>query len=244
MVEQPRRFGVLFPPGNVAMERELPCVLPPGVAMHCNRLSRPDSSLSAESLLAMEASVDRAARDLAQTYPEVIVYGCTSGSFLGGIGDEDAIARKIESLTGIPAVTTATAVWQALKAVDARLIYMITPYPDEINRHEALFLDHHGIEVAGWDSFPCRTSEEIRRITSDEVAELTLRHRADIARCDAVFISCTQLLSVDRIAYLESELDKPVVSSNQASLWAALRRMGIDSPGLGAGRLLDLPVKE
>src|SRR5262245_35408834 len=126
-----RRFGVLFPPGNVAMERELHPRLPQGVSMHCNRLSRPNSSLSEESLLAMAQSVERAARDLAQTYPEVIIYGCTSGSFLGGVENDSDIADSIETLTGIPAITTSTAVRQALHAVDATRVFMVTPYPDD-----------------------------------------------------------------------------------------------------------------
>ncbi|GGE31287.1 maleate cis-trans isomerase [Agaricicola taiwanensis] len=230
-----RRFGVLFPPGNVAMERELPPLLPEEVAMHCNRLSRPDSSLSEASLLAMEASVDRAASDLAQTQPEVIVYGCTSGSFLGE--DDGAIARKITALTGIPAVTTATSVWQAMRALAMARVYMITPYPDELNRQEADFLRHHGIEVAAWDSFQCRNSEEIRRVPSREVSTLAMSHAREISACDGLFISCTQLHTLDQIERLERELNVPVVTSNQASLWAALTRMKIDVTGISAGRL-------
>lgn len=239
MKNSKRRFGVLFPPGNVAMERELHPRLPAGVSMHCNRLSRPDSSLSEDSLLAMAQSVERAARDLAQTYPEVIVYGCTSGSFLGGAESDTAIARHIEELTGIAAVTTATAVRLALRAVGATRVFMVTPYPDAINRQEADFLAHHGIVVAGWDSFRCRSSEEIREVDSARVAEMVLAHRDDIKPCDGIFISCTALFTVDQIGRIEAALGRPVVTSNQACLWAALHRMQVDSRGLGAGRLLE-----
>lgn len=238
MEPTPRKFGVLFPPGNVTMERELPPLLPPHVSMHVNRLSRPDSSLSADSLLAMARSLPRAARDLAQTYPEIIVYGCTSGSFLGGESDAD-LAAEIEDLTGIPAVTTSTAVHRALAALGMGRVYMVTPYPDDINREEAAFLARHGVCVTGWDTFGCGSSEEIRRISSDAVAEMVLRHAGEIAGCDGVFISCTQLLTCDRIADLEARLGKPVVSSNQASLWAALDHMQVDASGRGGGRLLD-----
>ena len=239
MEPTPRKFGVLFPPGNVTMERELPPLLPPEVSMHCNRLSRPDSSLSPASLAAMAQSVGRAARDLAQTDPEIIVYGCTSGSFIGGEDEDEAIAAEIEQATGIPAVTTATAVRRALRALEVRSLYMVTPYPDELNRAETVFLAFHGIEVIGCDTFGCQSSEEIRRISSDAVADMVLRHADEIAGCDGVFISCTQLLSCDRIGTLEARLGKPVVSSNQASLWAALDHMGVDASGRGGGRLLD-----
>ncbi len=239
MKNSERRFGVLFPPGNVAMERELHSRLPPNVAMHCNRLSRPNSSLSEDSLLAMAKSVDRAAADLAQTYPEVIIYGCTSGSFLSGTDNDAAIAQTIERLTGIPAMTGATAVLQALHAVGATRVFMVTPYPDDLNQQEAAFLAHHDITVAGWDSFGCRNSEETREVDSAQVADMVFRHRGEIADCDGIFISCTQLFTIDQIARIEHELERPVVTSNQACLWAALRAMRVDSRGLGVGRLLE-----
>ena len=45
--------------GNVAMERELPAHLPPGVVINHNRLSRPGNAISRESLLAMAESSSR-----------------------------------------------------------------------------------------------------------------------------------------------------------------------------------------
>jgi maleate isomerase len=239
-----RRIGVLAPPGNVAMERELPRYLPPGVVMNHNRLSRPGSGITRESLLAMIDSVERAAYDLAQAYPEVILYGCTSGSFLAGPGKEDEIGDRITRHTGIAAYTTSTAVIRALRAVRAASVFMMTPYPDDVNRHETGFLQYREIRVEDVDGFGCPTSEDIRRISSEQVAERVLRHRQTISRCDAVFISCTNLLCMDQIENLERELEKPVVTSNQATLWAGLMHMKIDASGLGAGRLFELTAHQ
>lgn len=232
-----RRFGVLAPPGNIALEREFPPLLPAGVAVNHNRLSRPGAAISADSLTRMAESVDRAAHDLAQAHPEVILYGCTSGSFLFGIGREAEVAQRIADLTDIPAITTSTAVVNALRAVGAKRVFMITPYPDDISRHEVDFLAHHGVDVAGWDAFRCSTSEGIRAVASEQVAALALKHAGAIAGCDALFISCTNLLTMDQIAGLEARLAKPVVTSNQASLWAVLRSMNIDTKGIPAGQL-------
>jgi maleate isomerase len=232
-----RRFGVLAPPGNTALEQELPPILPPGVTSNHNRLSRPGAAISSDSLLRMADSIERAAHDLAQAHPEIILYGCTSGSFLAGIGREAEVAQRIADLTGIPAVTTSTAVIAALRAVDARTIFMVTPYPDEINLHEIAFLDHYGIKVGKWDAFRCTTSEAIREVPSDRVADLVRQHASDIKDCDAVFISCTNLLTIDQISRLERELDKPVISSNQASLWAVLQHMKVNTKGIAAGHL-------
>ena len=239
-----RRIGVLAPPGNVAMERELPRYLPEGVVMNHNRMSRPGSGITRESLLAMMESVDRAAYDLAQAYPDVILYGCTSGSFLAGPGKEDELGERITRQTGIAAYTTSTAVVMALRAVGARRVFMLTPYPDDVNEHEVAFLEHRGFKVGASDAFRCPTSEDIRKLSSGQVAERVLLNRKAIESCDTVFISCTNVLCMGEIEKLERELRVPVVTSNQATLWAGLTHIGAPLAGLGLGRLFTHSRKE
>jgi maleate cis-trans isomerase len=53
-----------------------------------------------------------------------------------------------------------------------------------------------------------------------------------------VFISCTGFAAIPIIEQLEADLGKPVVTSNQATFWAALRRAGLNDRVGGLGRLL------
>lgn len=235
-----RRIGILEPSPNLAMERELPCYLPPGVVTVFNRLSRPSTAMSKANLIGLMKSLERAAKDIAQTHPEVILYGCTSGSFLLGAGKEADPGEKIMQYTGIRGITAAAAVIDALRAVEAKRIFMVTPYPDDINESEAVFLDHEGIKVVASDSFRCPTVEAMNKISSEQVAELVLKQRQAIRNCDAVFISCTNLLTMDKIEYLEEELEMPIITSNQATLWAGLRYMNVETRGIRAGRLFRL----
>jgi maleate isomerase len=232
-----RRIGVLLPPGNVSVEREFPGFAPRNVAFNYNRLSRPHSVSTKSSLLSMMPSLERAARDLAQVHPEVMLFACTSGSFLEGRGKEDEIARRIREYTGIPGITTSMAVVAAVNALAMRRVYMITPYPDDINEEEVEFLAHYGVDVTGYASFRCEITEQTAAVPSATVAELALAHRGEIAKCDGLFISCTQLLTMDRIGHLEQALDCPVVTSNQATLFAGLKALGLETEGLRCGRL-------
>lgn len=232
-----RRIGVLGPPANIALERELPAYLPPNVVINYNRLSRPEAEMSKDSLVTMAASVDRAARDLSFARPEVIAYGCTSGSFLEGSSNQTRIADRITTLTGIPAFTTSTALLEALSAMNVSSVYMVTPYPDDINEHEVRFFGDHDFHVAGYDSFRCAVSAGIRAIKSNEVADLILSHTDEVAAADAVLVSCTNMLVLDQIERLEKILDKPVLTSNQATLWAALKRLDIPTENIACGRL-------
>ena len=95
-----RRVGVLLPPGNVTVEREFGAHAPPEIALNYNRMSRPVSKSTKSSLLSMIPSLERAAVDLAHVHPELILFACTSGSFLEGRGKE-TISRAITGPTGI-----------------------------------------------------------------------------------------------------------------------------------------------
>ena len=244
MNNRQRRLGVLLPPGNVSVEREFASFVPENVAVNYNRLSRPVSISTKSSMLSMLPSLERAARDIAQCNPEAIVFACTSGSFLEGRGKEDEIAKRIREYTGIPAVTTSMAVVTALKALGLKRVYMITPYPDEINDEEVAFLAHYGVEVTGYDSFRCEITALTAAVSSESVAAMARRHRDEIAAADGLFISCTQLLTMDQIEALEKEFDRGVVTSNQATLRAGLKCLGVPTQGLRAGRLFELPATE
>jgi maleate isomerase len=237
-----RRIGALIPPGNVTVEREFAHFAPAGVFVHYNRLYRPTVSVDKAGLLSMIESAEKASRGLAQANPEIIVYACTSGSFLSGPGREDEIGEMIRRWTGIPGCTTSSSVIMGLKALAAKRIFMLTPYADDIHAQEIEFLNFRGIAVDGHDTFRCTDTVQIRDIPSEAVTERLLQHRAQASKCDAVFISCTNLLTLDQIELLERSLGVPVTSSNHCTLWAALRHMNIATTGLGLGRLFELPV--
>ena len=211
------RIGLVVPPGNVAMERELPKYLPEGVAMNVNRLSRPTPAVTKESLLAMVNSLDQAVTDLSFCYPKpsAIIYGCTSGSFVNGPGREAELAVRITEKVGIPAVTTSTAILDGLHAVGAKKVFMLTPYIEDVTKHEVDLLEFHGFSFGGVDSFNCSDTRDIAKISTQQVAARVMEHGKAIQSCDTVFISCTQLLTMDVIAQLERDLGKPVVTSNQ-----------------------------
>jgi maleate isomerase len=232
-----RRIGVLIPPGNVTVEQEFPRYLPAGYRAHFNRLYRASVSVDKDGLLSMIRSSEQASRGLAQAGCEVILYACTSGTFLSGPGREDEIGEMIKDWTGLPGYTTSTAVIKGLRALGAKRVFMLTPYTDDIHAQEIGFLAHRGIEVLAHDTFRCADTVQIRDIPSEQVAERVLAHRSDIKGCDAVFISCTNLLTMDQLESLERELGVAVTSSNACTLWAALQHLQAPLQGLRLGRL-------
>ena len=61
-------------------------------------------------------------------------------------------------------------------------------------------------------------------------------------RVETVFLSCTSLRLTNEVGDLESELGKPVTSSNHALIWHALRLAGVSEPVDGYGSLYQLPT--
>ena len=57
------------------------------------------------------------------------------------------------------------------------------------------------------------------------------------ADADGYFLSCTNTRMIEAIEDLEKDLDKPVINSNQATLWACLKKLGIPHTNRKLGRL-------
>ena len=96
--------------------------------------------------------------------------------------------------------------------------------------------------MTGIDTFACSHSPMIPALASAEVAEMASRHVAEITDADGLFISCTNLATMDRIAAMESHLGKPVVTSNSATLWRALRAADLPLGDIGAGALFECSI--
>ena len=233
----PVRLGFLVPERNVTCEVEFPRHLPLGVTAHFSRLPRKGAAMRADLLVEMMESVDVQSELLTKIDVRVIMAACTSGSFLGGINAADELGVRIKRVTGIPGISTSTAVVDALRASNVRRFFMITPYPHDITRAEAEFFEEFGFDVIGTDTFACTHAPMIPALTSSQVVEMADSNAPEIADADALFISCTNLATMDQIAKMEKRYGKPVITSNSATLWRALRAAELPLEDMGVGTL-------
>ena len=230
------RIGVIVPPSNTVNETEFNRLRPEGVTFHFTR-SPLHADPAADGFAAMMRDLDQACDDLARCAVDLVVYGCTSGSMAC---PADRLLGRLRKTSGVGAVSTAGAILAAFDALNVKRVAMATPYTEETNVHEAEFLEDHGIEIAAASGLGLNTTiENIQRISRiAPQAVFDHAHAVDRPEAEALLICCTDFNTVDVIAPLEEALNKPVVSSNTATLWASLRALGIDD-GIGAcGRLL------
>jgi maleate cis-trans isomerase len=112
-----------------------------------------------------------------------------------------------------------------------------TPYPESIGRQGKAYWEAAGFQIVGHHRLA--SVADIYAESEERAAELA--RRADAPDAQAVLISGTGLPTVGVLERLEGELGKPVISSNQACCWRALRLAGVRTPVSGFGRLLREP---
>lgn len=220
-MEVRERIGLLLPSSNTTMEPEFYRMAPTGVTVHTARMLL--RSVTPEGLEEMAGEAQRAARLLETAGVDVMVYGCTSGSLIKGVEWEKELISRLTEATGIQTVSTAGAVVRALKALGLKRVAVVTPYMDEINRLERVFFELHGLEVNAIRGMGLIRNQDIGNVSGERVVELV---EAVVGDSEGVFISCTNLPVIALIEELEEKMRRPVVTSNQASMWAALQALG------------------
>ena len=79
-------------------------------------------------------------------------------------------------------------------------------------------------------------NEEVAALTPEDVTALA--GEADCAQAQAIVLSCTDMRAAEAVPAIEAMHGKPVVTSNQAMMHAALKRIGISPRECRLGRHL------
>ena len=216
------RIGLLVPSVNTVVEPEGCALLPEGFAVYATRMR--NSRSDADDMAQMCAHVDRGVDELLSANVDVIAFACTAGSFFEGTDGEETLRERLRGGSRIEAVTTAGAVAGALHALGAQRVSMVTPYIPELNDLEVKFLEGWGFDVVSQAGMGILTAFDIGVVPLAETYRFAREHVA--AGADALFISCTNLRTMDVIQALEEDLGIPVVTSNQATYWQCLRALG------------------
>ena len=252
-----KRLGLLVPPGNNVIENDFRRWLPDSVDMLSNIMHwSPDGGRGArQSLLDIGDHVEEPVRVLTLKPVDVVAFGCTGGSFLNGMGYDRQIAARIEAVSGgAAAVVTATAVASALGSLGVKRVAACTPYEGDLEfLNETLreFYSEAGFEIVNFaidrrglgEAADGRAPGEADDGPPPRQVAVDLARRADHPQADAVFMSCTGFVgAADAIDEIEAELGKPVVTSNQATFWDCMRKLGVGESIAGGGQLLRQPV--
>jgi maleate isomerase len=230
------KIGRISPSPETVGAEEWRRSMPDGVCLVETRALVHDVTM--EGLSEAVEQVERAALELASAEVDVILQAGTAIAFFRGFGHDQELSRRITTATGIKATTSLTAVVAALRALDIRRLAIATSYLAEIDARLTDVLERSGFQVAAIHGMELKKSTEMGKVAPEE----TYRFAKDVARtareAQGILISCGNLRSFEAIEPLETDTGLPVITSNQAGLWQALRMAGIKDHLLRLGRLL------
>ena len=200
------------------MEYEFGQMAGPYTSIHAQRIKHTDDS--EKSLLWLSTQAPQAAELLSHAKVQAICHGCTASGFLKTPQEDLDQAKELTAQTQIPCVTSAASIVGALRAVSAQKISVASPYEPWLNERVKIYLELAGFEVLAIAGLGTQAHGSISAPVIKALAHEVIR-----TNTEALFISCSNFRTLGLITELENELGRPVITSNQASMWGALRSM-------------------
>lgn len=247
----PIRFGMIVPSSNVTLERELSAMArareataPERFSFHTARVRL--RSVIPETLHCIHSDAIDAAAQLADAAVDVIVYGSVIGVMAEGpAAHRDLEVRLTETVTAsgglAPVITAAGALVDTLQSMHARRVGLIAPYLPELTQKVCAYLQTEGVEVVGSHSLSVASNSAVGRLDQCDLLAMVRKLPRDV---DAVVLSaCVQMPSLSVIEAAEARLGVPVISATTATMYQALRRLGLTPQVPGAGRLLSAKAR-
>jgi maleate isomerase len=237
-----KKFGVVAPSTNTAVQPEYDDMRPAGVTNHFGRIHIPNdpirndddfNQLMVNIRTAMFEAIDR----VMTCEPDYLILGMSSETFWDGLEGSERLRERVEKHAGVKVAMGSDASQAALKRLgDIKRIGVITPYMPLGDSQVGRFFTDCGFEIVRLKGLCCESPVAIA-----DVPERTLRDailEVNGPDVDAVIQVGTNLIMTRLAATAEFWLDKPVVAINTATYWYALRTNGIDDKIDGFGSLL------
>lgn len=204
------------------------------LALYVSRIPSGDD-LNPDTIAQMEATLPRAAGLLPPAAAfDAVGYGCTSGTTLIGA---HRVAELVKSAARTHHVADPlTAALAAMRALGARSVGIVSPYIDSVAQPIRAAFERAGFAVPATVSFGEQVEARVARIDPLSIRSAALAVGAEPG-VDAVFLSCTNLRTLDILDELEQTLGLPVVSSNQALAWQMMQQAGLAPSPRAPGRL-------
>ncbi|MEE2060346.1 maleate cis-trans isomerase family protein [Rhodococcus artemisiae] len=242
------RIGMIVPSSNTTMETEIPAMLrareevrPERFTFHSSRMRM--QQVTPEELVAMDSDSLRCAAELADARVDIVAYACLVAIMSQGPGYHAesqqrlaAVAQR-ESGTGIPVLSSAGALTEALAHLDAKNIAVITPYMRPLTATVCGYIENEGFNVIDSLSLEVPGNLAVGRLDPQDLLEHARRVKTSGA--DALVLSaCVQMPSLPVLDAVQQEFDIPVVTAAAATTWRILNRLGLDPVVPRAGALL------
>ena len=219
------RLGLLVLQTDETIEHDFSRMFPADkVSLYVSRVpSAPVITKDALAQMTSELSASASLLPKAISY-DAVGYGCTSASSVIG-------SNKVESLVqegcSAPVVSNPLrALIAACRHLGIKRLAFLTPYAVEVSEHLRLKVNEADIATPVFGTFNEALEQNVVRIADASIvaAATDLGLNED---CDAVFMSCTNLRTLNVIKQIEDQIGKPVLASNQVLAWHMAQLAGL-----------------
>ena len=230
------RLGLIVLQVDETIEEDMRRMFPPDHArLHVSRLPS-GAELNPGTIRAMEMTLPAAARVLPPAVAfDTVAYGCTSGTTLIGAA---RVAELVRAGCRARAVTDPlTATLAAIRALGLERVGIVSPYIPPVAEAIRAAFEAEGVRVPEMITFGEEVEARVARIAPASTVAAA-RELAGRAPLDGIFLSCTNLRTLEIIPALEAELGLPVLGSNQCLAWHMARLSGAALSDTAPGRLM------
>lgn len=206
----------------------------PAIALYVSRIPS-GAELTPDTIARMKTDLPGAAA----LFPpaanfDAIGYACTSGTTLIGA---DTVAQLVKGAAKTRHVSTPLrAAIDALGVLRVSSVGIVSPYVADVATPIKSAFIAAGFDVPATLSFGEKIEARVARIDPASIRKAAL----DVAQAggvQAVFLSCTNLRTLDIISDIEDRTGLPVISSNQVLAWDMARAAKVDVSPAAPGRL-------
>lgn len=226
-------IGVLTPQANTTVEPEMALMLPPRMAMLSARLISPKSRMR-DRLVDYVGGLEETLAQFGNAPLSAIAFCCTGSSYFVGTEAEDRAVARLSQRS--PFITAAHAVCDALRALGATRIGLVSPYPPDVTEASAAYWTARGFSVgriAEVES-PAGAFHSIYAMSAD-AAGAALAKMAG-AGAEAIVLLGTGMPSLGTILARPKVDGAPVISSMLAIGWRSLCAARGEAPDVASLR--------
>jgi len=243
MADRPR-LGFLYPRGGSAFEyyefaeyfnHNVLCYLVGGMHSYGG-----DKTHYRDPLLKMGSieNLSYPTRTMRPLHVHAAMWATTSASFIGGMKWSRQQANGLAEILGAPVSSTGLAYAAALKALEIRQVAVLASYPADVTDAFRDFLDEAGVTVSDYIHLDADSGEDAFDLPLDFLIDRATALQLNDA--EALLIPDTAMAAFELMRHLERELDIPVLTANQVTIWHAIQLAGARVETDHYGRLFTL----
>ncbi|UWR21578.1 Asp/Glu racemase [Sulfitobacter sp. S190] len=209
-------LGLIALQVDETIEGDMRRMLPASVPLHITRVA----SGAEVSQASLQAMADRLT-DAASLLPPAarfscVGYGCTSAT--AQIGAEQVSTRISAGCNAARVTDPLSALVAACRALDLGRLVLLSPYVASVSDTLRHALGDQGVQTPVMGSFDEAVEARVARIAPESTLEAAVKLARD-AQADAIFLSCTNLRTLDIIDAVERDTGLICLSSNLVLGW-------------------------